>query len=160
MRTKSVAHPIQVRKLSDPGRTGYHVLASWKCPDRKESRKRIDSWVPVLAPSHILLDEYNRSALPWEQFSERYLSELRSPLSQDLLKPFALLSLRQSVVLLCDCGEPERCPTRVLARAMEECRDRGVFILEAYSKGNGMQSFPVHSARGTAPVIPIRAKHA
>ncbi|MBI4055360.1 MAG: DUF488 family protein [Elusimicrobia bacterium] len=124
---------IQIKTLGT-ATGGYRVLASWK-PLKKSARKKlVDVWIPMLAPSHALGRQCQCGEIEWSEFASRYLRELHTPSSQDILKPLALLSFRRPIVLLCDCPDHLRCPTAVLARALEECRRNGNFILSPLEK--------------------------
>ncbi|MBI4063879.1 MAG: DUF488 family protein [Elusimicrobia bacterium] len=120
--------PIRVRPLAGAAR-GYRVLASWQYPEKFRAKHTVDAWIPALAPSHILRRWLAAGVISWSEFSRRYRRELGSPSSQDLLKPIALLSRRRAVVLLCDCRGAGRCPAQILSQALEDCRQKGSFVL-------------------------------
>lgn len=128
MSMKKMNHAIRIGRLGK-ATTGFRVLAARESPVLKMRKKFVDTWIPALAPSLPLWKNYRRKNLPWEEFNLRYLCELHSPCSQDLIKPLALLSLRKTVVLLCDCEDHLHCPTTTLAYAMEECRKNGNFVM-------------------------------
>lgn len=110
---------------------------------KKTGRELFDVWMPALAPSLKLWDFYQSGRISWKDFSHKYLKELHSTAAQDVIKPLALMSLRRPVVLICECvgsNEDLGCPALVLARALEECRKTGDFVL----------SFPIIWSRAGA----------
>lgn len=119
---------IRIEKLGRAG-NGYRVLVSWKRPSEPLVKGAMDVWIPELAPSHVLRRRYEAGIHSWGVFCKRYGIELRSPFSQNMLKPLALLSRRRVLVLLCDCAERAHCPHKLLARAVDECRKRKNFTL-------------------------------
>ena len=112
-------HAISLKKLDRPGK-GYRVLASWRLPKDAVREGKVDLWIPELAPRLTLVSELKKGAVSRSAFGKMYALQLRDPVSQDLLKPLALLSLRRNVVLLCDCRDSLLCSNRVLAEALEE----------------------------------------
>lgn len=118
--------PIEVLPIGKAG-AGYRVLASWRKPGGPASSKKIDLWIPELAPSIGLAASYRKRRIGWKEYSERYRWELRTPWSQDFLRPLALLSLRKKLVLLCGCENEGPCPDRILAEVLSECRRKRDF---------------------------------
>ena len=118
-------NPIRIERLGE-ARSGYRVLASWKRPGREGLA---EAWIPELAPGHVLRRRRAAGVLSWKAYLKGYREELRSPSSQDLLKPLSLLSVRRSLVVLCDCAERRRCCHRSLAEALKGCRERKRFAL-------------------------------
>lgn len=120
---------LQIRRLGE-ALSGYRVLASRKKPTISAAKIFFDAWIPELGPSERLWKSYRGNTVAWPEFKSSYLRELNSPESQNLLKPIALLSLRKPLVFVCDCEDHWRCPTTVLAQALEERRESGDFVLD------------------------------
>lgn len=119
---------LQIRRFGE-ARAGYRVLTSRKKPPLRVSKNFFDVWIPQLSPSVGLWKNYQQRSISWPKFKNVYFRELNSIKSQNLLKPLALLSFRNPVVLLCDCEDHWRCPTAVLAEAIDVRRKSGDFVL-------------------------------
>jgi len=90
---------------------------------------RADVWMPGLLPSAALREGFAGKVLSRSRFAGAYARQLRGLVSQNFIKPLALLSTRKKVVLLCGCPGPCGCPLQVLARAIRDCRARRDFAL-------------------------------
>ena len=124
-----VKKPVQVRKLGD-AHDGYRILAARRKPAGTVNRKMLDAWIPALAPSPDLWKKVRTRRMQWRDFKEAYGLELAKPVSQNLIKPLALLSRRRSVVLLCDCDDHLECPSETLAENILKCRQTGNFRMD------------------------------
>ncbi|GEM_PF-3830788 len=131
----TIKHIIQIQRL-DKEANGYRVLASWRHSKDAFVKKLVDAWIPELAPSRGLWNKYWADQMSWKMFVTGYLKELNSNKSQDLLKPLALLSLRQPVILLCDCLDPAHCPMTVLAKSLGACQRGGNFVMTSVKEKN------------------------
>lgn len=126
LRTKSVSTSIE------PRRDGLRILAT-RFRGRGLPTSRYDVWMANLAPSEELLRAFQRGAMSWRQFSQRYRRELREGGSIDRRnrtiknhgQKFTLRLLKQlsegwAVTLLCHCAEDEaHCHRHLLKRLIE-----------------------------------------
>lgn len=71
--------------------------------------------MPILGPSPRLIGDYLRRALPWEEFAERYVAEMRRPLARRRVVSLAATALVSNVTLLCIEREAEHCHRSILA---------------------------------------------
>ena len=113
--------PIKLVKLAK-ATTGFRILPSWRRPDPATFARKVDLWLPELAPGLSLMNHYRQRNTSWEELSFIYTCELRVPSCQNLLKPLALLSMRRKLVLLCDCEGRLKCPNLILAQVLNDCR--------------------------------------
>ena len=59
-------------------------------------------WVPDLAPSSLLLNEYKAARMDWETFEKHYKEEMTKPKPQNLIQFYATKARRGQVIrLLC-----------------------------------------------------------
>lgn len=123
---------IRIKRLGS-AKNGYRILTNRKRPQKSFFGKSLDVWIPQLAPSDSLWENYSKGKIEWEEFTSNYKRELHSLNSQDLLKPLALLSFRRSVVLLCDCMDPSHCPETIVAQSLEQCRKNGNFVVNIFT---------------------------
>lgn len=95
-----------------------HTLEDGVTPDLRITPDKFDEHLPELAPAPKLIGDYYKRGLTWEEFEVKYLSQIRSPRSSDVLKSLIERALREDITLLCIELTPERCHRRLLA---EEC---------------------------------------
>lgn len=87
---------------------GYRVLATRYWP-RGVAKDAIDEYVPTLAPSRELLRSYRDGDIPWEQFHERYIEEMRGEEQTAEIHRLARRAWSDRITLLCVCDEDEKC---------------------------------------------------
>ena len=125
-KTKSVYTEI------DPLNDGLRILAT-RGRGRGLASDRFDVWMANLGPSEKLRDAILASKITWEEFSRRYLHELRERGGIDrrnrriknhgqkfTLRLLQHLARTQTVTLLCHCAEEEKhCHRHVLKALLE-----------------------------------------
>ncbi len=112
---------IQIKPLrSRSKRDGYRVLVLPEWPKRLK-RSAVNCWAKDLAPAPNLL-KHRGCGLSAVAFDYVYRNGLSKPCMQNSLRPLALLSLRRRITILCDCPDPAFCHDRIIAEALEKCR--------------------------------------
>ena len=125
-KTKSVHSKIEPRK------DGLRILAA-RGRGRGLSSDRYDIWMANLGPSEQLRDAILAGKISWQQYSRRYLKELRESDRIDrrnkqiknhgqkfTLRLLQHLARRRTVTLLCHCAENEQHCHRHLLKALLE----------------------------------------
>jgi uncharacterized protein YeaO (DUF488 family) len=126
IKTKSVFSAIE------PNNDGLRILVA-RFRGRGMPASRYDVWMANLGPSEKLLSEFQSGLIGWDEFSRRYLKELRESGTMDRRNPtiknhgqkFTLrllqtLGKRITVTLLCHCSEAERhCHRHLLQRVLQ-----------------------------------------
>jgi len=95
-----------------------HTLSDGETVDNRIASNKFDEHLPELAPSLKLVGDYYKRSLPWEQFEQRYIKEIRGPEKAKLVIYLANRALREDITILCIEDNPEYCHRRLLA---EEC---------------------------------------
>lgn len=78
-----------------------------------------DIWMPVLAPSHELLDNYREHKINWIQYEKRFNKEVVSG-QKKYLKILIELARKSTVTLLCWEKKPDKCHRRLIAEACQK----------------------------------------
>ena len=125
-RTKSVHSKIEPRK------DGLRILAA-RGRGRGLPSDRYDIWMANLGPSEQLRDAILAGKISWQEYSRRYLEELRESDGIDrrnqqiknhgqkfTLRLLQYLARTRPVTLLCHCPEDERHCHRHLLKAVLE----------------------------------------
>jgi uncharacterized protein YeaO (DUF488 family) len=126
VKTKCVFTPM------DREKDGLRILAT-RFRGRGMSVSRYDVWMPNLGPSETLLKGALAGAIPWSEFSRRYLKELleggtidkRNRTIKNHGQKFTLrllqkLGKRGNVTLLCHCAEDaETCHRHLLKKKLD-----------------------------------------
>jgi len=125
-KTKSVHTEIDSRN------DGLRILVA-RGRGRGLASDRFDVWMANLGPSEKLRDAILAGTITWEEYSRRYLRELREPGGIDrrnrriknhgqkfTLRLLQHLAKTQSVTLLCHCAEEEKHCHRHLLKALLE----------------------------------------
>ena len=126
-RTKSVHTKIEPRK------DGLRILAA-RGRGRGLASDRFDIWMANLGPSEQLRDAILAGKISWQEYSRRYLEELREAGGVDrrnkriknhgqrfTLRLLQHLAKTQTVTLLCHCAEDEaHCHRHLLKALLEE----------------------------------------
>lgn len=88
------------------------------------SRDFYDVWFPNLAPSEELLKEGLAAAdeKRWNQFTRKYMAEMKSPAVSKVLDLFAALSHSTDFSVGCYCEDESHCHRSILRQLLE---DRG-----------------------------------
>jgi uncharacterized protein YeaO (DUF488 family) len=86
-------------------------------------RDYFDVWLPELAPSaplvHYALSE-PWTPRRWEFYRKRYLSEMRRPAAERLIKMLAALSAQTNFAIGCYCDDESRCHRSLLRQLLVE----------------------------------------
>jgi uncharacterized protein YeaO (DUF488 family) len=77
-----------------------------------------DIWMPVLAPSRALLDDYFGKKIDWTGYCERFDKEILQG-KRDYLQLLIEMATKHAVTILCLEDTPEQCHRRLL---VEECK--------------------------------------
>lgn len=93
-----------------------HTLADGKTPDPRIVN--YDIHAPILGPSPVLIGDYYKRRLPWDEFERRYLEEMRASRTKGLVRMLARTAVKSDITLLCIENSPAKCHRRLLA---EEC---------------------------------------
>lgn len=126
---------IQIKSVwtdIEPRKDGLRLLATRK-HGQGLSRDHYDVWMPNLAPSHELLDDYWEKRITWSVFRRRYRAELfeggtidaRNPTNKNRGQKFTLrllqkLAERGNVTLMCHCKKNEKhCHRHLLAEVLK-----------------------------------------
>jgi len=126
IRTKSVDTPVE------PGKDGLRILAA-RGRGRGLPKDRYDVWMANLGPSEELRDAILSKQISWEEYSRRYVLELREGGSLDernkniknhgqkfTLRLLQYLSRESTVTLLCHCAENEKhCHRHLLKKLLD-----------------------------------------
>jgi uncharacterized protein YeaO (DUF488 family) len=73
----------------------------------------------ILGPSPKLVGSHYNRGLPWSDFEEAYLLEIREPTKVLIVKKIARLALETDITFLCIEDDATECHRRLLA---EECQ--------------------------------------
>lgn len=85
---------------------------------RPDGRDKYDVWMPALAPSNLLLDEYHKKKIAWSDFENKFKKEVVK--KQDkYLRILAEIASKYDVTILCWEKKPLMCHRRLVA---EECK--------------------------------------
>jgi uncharacterized protein YeaO (DUF488 family) len=118
-----IRHASVYDRSQDYGEQTLRVLIMRKWP-RGIRRDAIDEWLKDAAPSNELLQAYNKDALPWDAFAERYRSEIVSERPHVLDRWKQLEREHGTITLLCHERIPphEHCHRTVLADLLARAR--------------------------------------
>lgn len=126
IKTKSVATVIERKK------DGLRLLIA-RGRGRGLPKNRYDVWMANLGPGEQLRDEFLAGKINWNEYSRRYVRELREGGSFDsrnkniknhgqkfTLRLLQYLASRQTVTLLCHCAEDEpHCHRHLLKKVLD-----------------------------------------
>lgn len=113
----------------------YRILTSWTRASGSRELPTVDCWIPELGPSFKLFREYHGKKIDWSGFAKKYREELKSEGAMDLIRSFALLSLRKNLILLCACETDAKCPNQILSAMIGECRRKKDFAMKSWMAG-------------------------
>ena len=77
-----------------------------------------DIWMPVIAPSRELLDDYFGEKIDWNGYCERFEKEVLQD-KRNYLQLLIDMATKHTITILCLEDTPEKCHRRLLA---EECK--------------------------------------
>jgi len=75
-----------------------------------------DIWMPHLAPSSGLLNDYHAEKVNWKQFEQRFESEVLIP-NNEYLRILVEIAQNRTVTILCWESTPDMCHRRLVAQA-------------------------------------------
>lgn len=76
-------------------------------------------WIPELAPSDKLLDDYHAKKITWEKFEKRFKKEVLDK-KQDYLEILLAIGKTKTITLLCWEETPEKCHRRLVVEKLKE----------------------------------------
>lgn len=117
IRTKRIAEP------ADDADGARVLIARYRPRGVRKGSETWHAWEKRLAPSAGLLDAFlgkrrvagrlmakGQKPIPWQQYVQRFLEEMRAPEAQAVLGEFATRSRRgETITLLCYCEDENRC---------------------------------------------------
>jgi uncharacterized protein YeaO (DUF488 family) len=80
------------------------------------TRNYYDVWLPTLAPSQALLQEWKvmQDERQWKAFTRKFRAEMRQPHAAKLLDLLAALSHQTNLAIGCYCKDESRCHRSLL----------------------------------------------
>jgi uncharacterized protein YeaO (DUF488 family) len=108
IRTKRVYDPPS----ADEG-TRVLIMRLWPRGIRKD---RIDLWLRELGPVLPLLRAFRAGAVPWPEYTRRYLEGLERPEARADVDRILSLARQRPVTILCGCADEAHCHRSLLAR--------------------------------------------
>ena len=117
--TKSILAPIEEEDGYRISVMNRHTLNDGITPDNRITKKMFDEHIKDIAPSSKLVGDYYKRNLPWQNYEDRYKSELKNSEKSEIVKNLAKKALEENITLLCTEDTPEFCHRRLLA---EECK--------------------------------------
>ncbi len=85
---------------------------------RPDSWAVYDIWMPVLSPSHKLLDDAHSKKIDWNGYVKRFAKEVLKG-KKEHIKLLIDMALKRKITILCWEKGPEHCHRRLVA---EECK--------------------------------------
>lgn len=86
---------------------------------RPDSWAIYDIWMPVLAPSHKLLNESHAKKIDWNCYKKRFEKEVILG-QKKFLNFLTKISLENTVTILCWEKNPEHCHRKIVAKACKK----------------------------------------
>lgn len=86
---------------------------------RPGKNEDFDIWMPVLAPSHKLLDDYHAKKINWDEYIKRFTKEVLID-QRETLRLLTELALKLRLTILCWEDTPEKCHRRLIAEACKK----------------------------------------
>jgi uncharacterized protein YeaO (DUF488 family) len=111
---------IHIYRYGQPGlRKGLFVGVTRHLPrgvrgEDYAARGYFDVWLPLLAPSRLLLSSFLKEKISLSQFSRRYRAEMRLPAARQAIRLLAATASQHPVHLGCFCADPTRCHRSIL----------------------------------------------
>ena len=78
-----------------------------------------DIWMPVLAPSHQLLNDSHAKKIEWKEYEKRFVKEVLRG-EKKFVHLLARLALENDITILCWEEKPQKCHRRLIAK---ECNN-------------------------------------
>lgn len=86
---------------------------------RPASDAQWDIWIPHLAPSHELLNDYHEQKIDWMEYCVRFQDEVLDK-EKEYMDIVIDMSKKRTVTLLCWEETPEMCHRRLVAEACKK----------------------------------------
>jgi uncharacterized protein YeaO (DUF488 family) len=110
---------VEVRRVYDPGETGYRVLVDRLWPRGiTKDRAALDDWLEDAAPSTDLRRWYGHRVERFDEFARRYRAELRQAPASAAVDRLVELAGDQPVTLLTATRDVEHSGARVLQQLL------------------------------------------
>jgi uncharacterized protein YeaO (DUF488 family) len=90
---------------------------------RPDAWVKYDVWMPVLAPSGKLLDDYHNKKVTWLQFEKRFAKEVTQA-HPEYIEVLCAMAQKQDVTILCWEETPDMCHRRLVAQACKKMHPR------------------------------------
>jgi uncharacterized protein YeaO (DUF488 family) len=100
-----------------PDNTGFRLLVTRFRPRGvKKAAETWDAWMPELAPSAKLVEDFRKHDLPWDEYRERYLAEMEAQ-TYRIRGLAGRVASGETVTLLCSstCFDESHCHRSLLA---------------------------------------------
>jgi len=95
---------------------------------RPDSWAIYDIWMPILAPSHKLLDDAHAKKIDWDGFEKRFKKEVIIG-QKKFLNLLIEISLKNTITIVCWEKTPEHCHRRLVAEACKKINKKLKVIL-------------------------------
>lgn len=95
---------------------------------RPDKNADFDIWMPVLAPSHKLLNDSHAKKIKWDEYVERFTKEVLIG-QRKFLKLLTGLALKHEVTILCWEDTPKKCHRRLVAEACKKINPKLKIVL-------------------------------
>ena len=118
---------VQVRRIYDAPRPddGTRILVDRLWPrGMSKERAHIDEWCKQIAPSTDLRTWYHHDPELFEEFTRRYLDELREPAAAEAVTHLQQLAARSMLTLLTATKSPDISEAAVLAQLLTSHQHR------------------------------------
>jgi uncharacterized protein YeaO (DUF488 family) len=88
-----------------------------------QSHYDYDTWLPILAPSIQLLEDYRRRYITWGEYEKRYLEEMKKKNQQQTIKYLKQRNkVGEIITLLCHENNDKFCHRRLLKKLIENAK--------------------------------------
>lgn len=77
-----------------------------------------DLWIPKLAPSDKLLNDYKQNKISWEEYEIKFKEQIKT--EGGLIDVLVMLAEKQDITLYCYELTPEKCHRRIVAESCKE----------------------------------------
>jgi uncharacterized protein YeaO (DUF488 family) len=110
-----IAGNIRLKRVYEPPspEDGRRILATRYWP-RGVPKAAADEYTTKASPSRVLLRQFKREGLPWEEYVPRYLEEMSSEEARAEIRRLAELASSQPITLMCICEDEARCHRSLL----------------------------------------------
>ncbi len=96
-----------------------HTLNDGITPHPEITETSYDEWIPEIAPNPLLIGDYYKRGLTWEEFEKSFQESLHEDPRIKIIRSISKRALIETITLMCIEKSPENCHRRLLA---EECK--------------------------------------